>query len=298
MVNRNKTYNGNGPNGPSYSCHVTYSSIDESSLAILALDNAVIDNHVFKASYGTTKYCSNFLRNSVCLNKDCLYLHSPANENDILSRDEMNANKKIFASQHVMAIELSEVLTSQVKRDYLINVVSNKSTIFPNASSVYEKVIVQNYIEEHKEDPTIIKDVLDTRQSHKKVVSIIGLDNIYKKRNQSRFDFAVSNMVEDQKNENNRRTEDLAESIEIPDKINEMLTHSFIRSCLFKKEKEELSQYYFALKPKANEAEDRWSSLLSTLEMVNSFENCNNTSSMKKLSENDNVILVSKFNSS
>ena len=49
---------------------------------------------------------------------------------------------------------------------------------------------------------------------------------------------------------------------------------------------------------KANEAEDRWSSLLSTLEMVNSFENCNNTSSMKKLSENDNVILVSKFNSS
>ena len=298
MVNRNKTYNGNGPNGPSYSCHVTYSSIDESSLAILALDNAVIDNHVFKASYGTTKYCSNFLRNSVCLNKDCLYLHSPANENDILSRDEMNANKKIFASQHVIAIELSEVLTSQVKRDYLINVVSNKSTIFPNASSVYEKVIVQNYIEEHKEDPAIIKDVLDTRQSHKKVVSIIGLDNIYKKRNQSRFDFAVSNMVEDQKNENNRRTEDLAESIEIPDKINEMLTHSFIRSCLFKKEKEELSQYYFALKPKANEAEDRWSSLLSTLEMVNSFENCNNTSSMKKLSENDNVILVSKFNSS
>ena len=105
-------------------------------------------------------------------------------------------------------------------------------------------------------------------------------------------------MVEDQKNENNRRTEDLVESIEIPDKINEMLTHSFIRSCLFKKEKEELSQYYFALKPKANEAEDRWSSLLSTLEMVNSFENCNNTSSMKKLSENDNVILVSKFNSS
>lgn len=298
MVNRNKTYNGNGPNGPSYSCHVTYSSIDESSLAILALDNAVIDNHIFKASYGTTKYCSNFLRNSVCLNKDCLYLHSPANENDILSRDEMNANKKIFATQHVMAIELSGVLTSQTKRDYIINVVSKKNTIFPNASFVYEKEIVQNYIEEHKEDPSIIKDVIDANKSHKKVVSIIGLDNIYKKRNQSRFDFAVSNTVEDQQKENNRRAEDILENIEIPDKINEMLTHSFVRSCLFKKEKEELSQYYFALKPKANEAEDRWSSLLSTLEMVKSFENCNNTSSIKKLSENDSLILVSKFNSS
>ena len=86
VTNKNKTYNNNGPNGPSYSCYVTYSNQKESSLAILALDNAIIDKHIIKASYGTTKYCLNFLRNSVCLNKDCLYLHHLAEKDDIVSR--------------------------------------------------------------------------------------------------------------------------------------------------------------------------------------------------------------------
>ena len=60
VTNKNKIYNSNGPNGPSYSCYVTYSNQKESSLAILALDNAIIDKHIIKASYGTTKYCLNF----------------------------------------------------------------------------------------------------------------------------------------------------------------------------------------------------------------------------------------------
>ena len=289
VVNKNKTYNGNGPNGPSYSCHVTYSSIDESSLAILALDNAVIDNHVFKASYGTTKYCSNFLRNTVCLNKDCLYLHSLANESDILSRNEMNSNKKIFASQHVMAIEISGILTSESKRNYLMNYVSKKDTIFPNASSVYDKDIVHSYIEEHKDNPSIIKETDISRK--KKAVSIIGLSKLYEKKEKSRFDFAANNLVEEKKSE----IEEEAKKNEIPEKISEFLTQNFVRSCLFKKEKDELSEYYFSMKPKANEAEDRWSSLLSTLNIYSSLEN---TTQMKTINKSDNIILVSKFNSS
>ena len=289
VVNKNKTYNGNGPNGTSYSCHVTYSSIDESSLAILALDNAVIDNHVFKASYGTTKYCSNFLRNTVCLNKDCLYLHSLANESDILSRNEMNSNKKIFASQHVMAIEISGILTSESKRNYLMNYVSKKDTIFPNASSVYDKDIVHSYIEEHKDNPSIIKETDISKK--KKAVSIIGLSKLYEKKEKSRFDFAANNLVEEKKSE----IEEEAKKIEIPEKISEFLTQNFVRSCLFKKEKDELSEYYFSMKPKANEAEDRWSSLLSTLNVYSSLEN---TTQMKTINKSDNIILVSKFNSS
>ena len=54
-INKNKLYNANGPNGPSYSAHVTYSNEKEASIAILAMDNSVIDNHIIRASYGTTK---------------------------------------------------------------------------------------------------------------------------------------------------------------------------------------------------------------------------------------------------
>lgn len=56
VVNKNKVYNTNGPNGPSYSVHVTYSTKEEASLAILSLDNTIVDNHLIRASYGTTKY--------------------------------------------------------------------------------------------------------------------------------------------------------------------------------------------------------------------------------------------------
>jgi len=55
IVNKNKIYNANGPNGPSYSAYVTYSSPEEASLAILSLDNTIVDNHLIRASYGTTK---------------------------------------------------------------------------------------------------------------------------------------------------------------------------------------------------------------------------------------------------
>ena len=56
VVNKNKIYNSNGPNGPSYTCFVTYSTEAESSLAILSLDNTIIDNHEIKANYGTMDF--------------------------------------------------------------------------------------------------------------------------------------------------------------------------------------------------------------------------------------------------
>ena len=83
-VNKNKIYNLNNPNGPSYSCHITYSSFSESSLAILNLDNFIFENHIIKASFGTTKYCSNFLYGNNCNNKDCLYLHYFSDVKDII----------------------------------------------------------------------------------------------------------------------------------------------------------------------------------------------------------------------
>ena len=76
----------NGPNGPSYSAYITYSRPEESSLAILALDNAIVDSHLIRASFGTTKYCANFLKGAECFNRDCLYLHAIANEEDIIDR--------------------------------------------------------------------------------------------------------------------------------------------------------------------------------------------------------------------
>jgi CCR4-NOT transcription complex subunit 4 len=56
VVNKNKAYNADNPKGPSYSAYITYSKPHEASIAILALDNVIIDDHLIRASFGTTKY--------------------------------------------------------------------------------------------------------------------------------------------------------------------------------------------------------------------------------------------------
>lgn len=86
VVNKTKAYNPNGPNGPSFSAYISYNTAQEASIAILAIDNIEVDDHILRASYGTTKYCTFFLKNCDCPNKDCLYLHSLADDNDIVNR--------------------------------------------------------------------------------------------------------------------------------------------------------------------------------------------------------------------
>ena len=146
VINKNKTYNSNGPNGPSYTCFITYSSEEESSLAILSLDNCIIDKHEIKANYGTTKYCLNFIKKYECKNKDCIYLHKLADEKDIVSREQMNSDKDIFPQQRLMAIELSKILTNKKYEELFKS--RNKNTFFPNGFSVYTKELVIRYIKE------------------------------------------------------------------------------------------------------------------------------------------------------
>ena len=42
-----------------------------------------------RASYGTTKYCYNFIKGYKCNNPDCLFLHQKADREDCFTKDEM-----------------------------------------------------------------------------------------------------------------------------------------------------------------------------------------------------------------
>ncbi len=318
VTNKNKTYNNNGPNGPSYSCYVTYSNQKESSLAILALDNAIIDKHIIKASYGTTKYCLNFLRNSVCLNKDCLYLHHLADKDDIVSRDEMNNNKNIFANQHILAIKLSDIC-SESKRIELEGI-KNIKTIFPNVYTVYNKDIVQSYIKlcqnnNNKNFGDVCKKIINDENNisvennndknnndndnnnndnnnnnneknnkieiGKTYLTINSLHKIFSSRDRSRFSF-----VNDKNNLNSLYKIDVP--ISIQNFISEKLNHSKISQ----KETNDIIDYYFSNSYKSN---DKWDYLISTLNMWKEFEEYPN-GNCHKIAENENYILIDKFN--
>jgi hypothetical protein len=248
LINKTKTYNLNGINGPSYSCYITYSNETESSIAILALNNSIINNHLIKASYGTTKYCIHFLNKTTCLNKDCVFLHYFANNNDILYRDEMINNKNIFEYQYLMAIQLSNIFN--VNKKFELENIKNQKTIFPNAYSVYNKDIVLSYIKQN-----MINDKLYKFENLN-----FDINKIYLSKNKSRFSFV---------NEKDTNINSIYK-IEVPISLQHFISENLRYSIISKKEQNEIIDYYFSHSYDSNNI---WGYLISTLNMWKEYNN-------------------------
>lgn len=62
------------PQGPSVSAYVTYVRPEDALRAIQAVNNIYVDGRNLKASLGTTKYCSHFLRGAQCPKPVSLWL--------------------------------------------------------------------------------------------------------------------------------------------------------------------------------------------------------------------------------
>eukprot|EP01129_Flabellula_baltica_P016803 TRINITY_DN9122_c0_g1_i1.p1 TRINITY_DN9122_c0_g1~~TRINITY_DN9122_c0_g1_i1.p1 ORF type:complete len:440 (+),score=71.47 TRINITY_DN9122_c0_g1_i1:171-1490(+) len=96
VVNRNNVYS--GPQGRSVSAYVTYFREQDAAAAIASVDKMVIESRVLRASFGTTKYCSYFLRNVRCPNPDCMYLHELGSEDDSFTKEDMSQGKHLIIS--------------------------------------------------------------------------------------------------------------------------------------------------------------------------------------------------------
>ena len=299
VINKNKVYNSNGVNGPSYICFVTYSTVAESSLAILSLDDTIIDNHQLKANYGTTKYCMNFLKNWECKNKDCIYLHKLADEQDIVSREIMNNQKDVlFHQQRLMAIELSKILTNEKYNE--LYKTKNIKTVFPNGFSVYTKDLVVQYIKEKNlgialnlnyEELTYDKNNNKQKGKNKKEEEEKNKEekniNLHNKNNNkeilhNNFNDLIKNFINAKNtfnylfksapksrfnfaNGNQNLTGNEISQI-IPSQINNFLTQQFVRHSIFYNiEQDDINDYYFSLK-NSLDSDDSWSSLVKILE--------------------------------
>lgn len=75
------------------SCYITYYSPHDAQSCISILDESLFDNKVIKCTYGTTKYCSYFLKNRECINEECMYLHFIDQNDQIMIKSEINKNK-------------------------------------------------------------------------------------------------------------------------------------------------------------------------------------------------------------
>jgi CCR4-NOT transcription complex subunit 4 len=102
----------------------------------------MIDNHLIRASFGTTKYCSYFLKGIECNNKECLFLHKWADENDIIKRGDLTSNKIIFTQQHNYAKKIADIYNPDVRK----KIMSSKKgkTVFPSPDIIYRTITLMD----------------------------------------------------------------------------------------------------------------------------------------------------------
>ena len=86
------------------SAYVTFADEAAAARCVRGVDRFVLDGQTLRASFGTTKYCTNFLRGAPCHNKNCLYLHEGVEADDHLSftKEEMLAQ---YGSKNTRAFQ-------------------------------------------------------------------------------------------------------------------------------------------------------------------------------------------------
>lgn len=90
VLNRNQASNGD-PRRASCSAYVTFVHKEDTLACILSVDGFYLENRNIRASYGTSKYCSAFIKNVRCNNPECTYLHEMGAVEDTFTKQEIQA---------------------------------------------------------------------------------------------------------------------------------------------------------------------------------------------------------------
>lgn len=70
--------------------YVTYERKEDAATCIEAVDGSRNGERTLRAQFGTTKYCSAYLRGDQCSNRNCMFLHEPGEANDSYSRADLS----------------------------------------------------------------------------------------------------------------------------------------------------------------------------------------------------------------
>ncbi|KAE8453180.1 hypothetical protein EG329_011247 [Mollisiaceae sp. DMI_Dod_QoI] len=112
IVVSNKKTNETGPNGQSLGVYVTFARNEDAARCIAAVNGSQNGDRVLRAQLGTTKYCSAYLRNETCTNKNCMFLHEPGDNNDSYSRQDLSSLNSVNTQRPLAATASASASTS------------------------------------------------------------------------------------------------------------------------------------------------------------------------------------------
>lgn len=88
VINKRSNSSSGSTNG--IGVYVTFARKEDAARCIAAVDGSLNEGKYLRAAYGTTKYCSSYLRGQTCPNPNCMFLHEPGEEADSYSRQDLS----------------------------------------------------------------------------------------------------------------------------------------------------------------------------------------------------------------
>ena len=139
------------------SCYITFETEEQAAYCILAVDSIKIKNKLVRAFFGTTKYCNNFIKGYMCLNKNCKFMHHFAdNKNDIVINDI-----KFGYSEHINLAKKIIGFGSEKSFNYIKNHYNDKiKHTLPDIRNIYS-----------------IKHINDKNKNHRRKISSSSSNN-------------------------------------------------------------------------------------------------------------------------
>ncbi|CAL9728955.1 general negative regulator of transcription subunit 4 [Monosporozyma unispora] len=133
VVNKKTSHGGNdnyhNHHTPGYGVYITFAAKDDAAKCIAQVDGTYMDGKLVKAAYGTTKYCSSYLRGLPCPNPNCMFLHEPGEEADSFNRRELH-NKQL---QQQQAQQAAQQAAAQQPQTPLSNSTATNQSSLSNA---------------------------------------------------------------------------------------------------------------------------------------------------------------------
>uniref|UniRef100_A0A671PK04 CCR4-NOT transcription complex subunit 4 n=1 Tax=Sinocyclocheilus anshuiensis TaxID=1608454 RepID=A0A671PK04_9TELE len=168
VINNSTSYAGS--QGPSASAYVTYIRSEDALRAIQCVNNVIVDGRTLKASLGTTKYCSYFLKSMQCPKPDCMYLHELGDEAASFTKEEMQAGKHQEYEQKLLQ-DLYKANPNVLQTSACGEKSKSKpnSTQRPNSTNKEGWPLLQNYgkmvnglTTEHRKSPPLLDCLIDS----------------------------------------------------------------------------------------------------------------------------------------
>lgn len=210
LVNLNKAYNSNNSSSNlSYSAYINYSTNQEAALAILAVDSCMLNGKILKAAFGTTKYCSYYLKKQCCPVKDCVYMHSVSDKNDIICKDSAD----FYVDQHKLAVKISNIADSKMKE--CLYKQKSSECILPSAYSIYNKKSISFYIKKEIKDRQKERNNENQTEGEENKDKIDADSPVKSSLNQLNYQFGGENST----NEKSNRDGDSSNSLHIQKEI-------------------------------------------------------------------------------